>query len=516
MASLDENPILDLGKSPIPGPAPCGQDVAEDEEYLFVLSELGKMDRIEAAAEPDWYQMGENGQNILRNKSKDIEIASVLGFALFKRHSYAGLAASLGLLTQMVTNFWDGMFPDRPRRRKSRVESLADRFTDGKWFSENPPKSNDFDAIDLCVARTEELRAALLAKMPDDPPDFTKFVRGLKELALRRPKSGADAAAAGSAPAGGGGAPGFVGEAVADASGAMNAILAAGTFLRKADPTDPIPYAIARILKWSKISLPASDEGRNQIPPPESSTVEALTHQFNNSLWEHLLKNAEAAFRANDPLWLDLQRYACAAMTGLGPTYDKARQAVMGVTAALVSRLGPGLYDLKFRGGAPLCNGQTRMWIESEVAPAQSGGGGKSMSNGRLAEAADKARKLAGAGQLKEALKELQDGLSTCTQQRDRFLWRFRLAQLCLDAQRLQLAAPLLEECQQEIRRFHIGEWEPTLAVEVAQALYRCRKTLTAMDKQPPLEALQGVRESFAWLCQLDPLAALAAEPPAN
>ena len=30
---------------------------------------------------------------------------------------------------------------------------------------------------------------------------------------------------------------------------------------------------------------------------------------------------------------------------------------------------------------------------------------------------------------------------------------------------------------------------------------------------QPAQEALQGVRDSFAWLCQLDPLAAMAAEP---
>ena len=128
-------------------------------------------------------------------------------------------------------------------------------------------------------------------------------------------------------------------------------------------------------------------------------------------------------------------------------------------------------------------------------------------------EAADKARKLAGAGKLKEALGELQDGLSTSAQRRDRFLWRLRMAQLCYDAQRLQLAAPLLEECFEEIKRYHIDEWEPTLAVDVARTLYRCRKSLTSSEKSPAHEALESVRESFAWLCQLDPLAALAAEP---
>jgi type VI secretion system protein VasJ len=77
--------------------------------------------------------------------------------------------------------------------------------------------------------------------------------------------------------------------------------------------------------------------------------------------------------------------------------------------------------------------------------------------------ASDEARKLAGAGKLKEALAALQDGLGTCSQRRDRFLWRLTIARLCFEAGRQQLAAPLLEECREEIRRYHIQEWEPGL-----------------------------------------------------
>jgi len=240
-----------------------------------------------------------------------------------------------------------------------------------------------------------------------------------------------------------------------------------------------------------------------------------LSHQFSNSIWDHLLKNAESAFRSGDPLWLDLQRYVCAAMTGLGPKYEMAKEMVLGLTGTLVQRLGDGIYDLKFRGGMPLCSGETRMWVESELATGEGGGSGGSpgSDNGKLAEASGRAKKLAGSGKLKEALKELQDGLVASTQRRERFLWRLLIAQLCYDAKRPQLAAPLLEECYDEIKRHHIDEWEPSLAVGVAQTLYRCRKSLTVMDKQPAQEALQGVRDSFAWLCQLDPLAAMAAEP---
>ncbi len=518
MAGFDEAPILELGTNPISPDAPGGEDVADDEEYLLVDAETAKLDRIDLG-DPDWFAIEQASQNILRSKSKDLEMAIALGMALFKKQTYAGLAATLGLFRDLTKNFWDNMFPVRPRRRKNGIEGYTEKLVDGGWLRDAPPKPDDFDAIDLCLERTKELEEALTEKMPDDAPSFGKFLRKVKELASQRPKEAApapaapaDGAGAAAAPAGGGAT--FAAGDVQDVSGAVNAILGAATFIRKADATDPLPYAVVRLIKWAKVELPTSDAAATQIEPPEKTVIEALEHQFNNGVWEHLLKNAESAFRSCDPLWLDLQRYTCAALQGLGAPYEKARNAVIAVTGGLVRRLGSGLYDLTFRGGTPLCGGETKMWLESEVITGDGGGGGGgSAGNGKLAEASDEARKLAGTGKLKEAVQTLQAGLSTCNQRRDRFLWRAQIAKLCFDAKKLKLAAPLLEECYQEIQRYHIEDWEPTLAVEVAQTLYRCRKALTAVDKNPPPEALAGVRESFAWLCQLDPLAALAADP---
>lgn len=519
MASLDESPLLALGTEPIAGPALCGGDVTEDEQYIFVQAELAKLDRIEAEA-PDWYGVEQAATNILRHKSKDIDMAAALGVALFKRCRYEGLAAWMALTTELVKNFWDGLFPDRPRRRKARIETVTDLFSEKGWFGDNPPAGEaDFDALDRCAARIEELDAAIAAKMPDDPPEFKNFKRRLKEWCDKRPKAApppppAGASAAGAPVAGGGGATFAAGE-MADRGSALSAVLGAASFLRTADNSDPVPYALVRAVKWSKIELPTSDAARYEIDPPEASAIETLQHQFSKQLWENLLKNAEAAFRTADPLWLDLQRYVCAALRGLGATHAKAHDAVTGALAALVRRLGDAVFDLKFKGGLALCSGETRLWIESDVAGGDGGAkrGGASAANGKLTEATNKARQLVGSGKLKEALAALQSGLGECTQRRDRFLWRLQIAQLCFEAQRLQLAGPLLEECYQDIKRYGIDDWEPTLAVDVAQTLYRCRKSLLALEKSPTPENLEKVRDSFAWLCQLDPVAALAAEP---
>jgi len=514
MATLDEIPILELGKAPISDGAPGGEDVADDEEYMLVNAEVAKLDRIDLG-EPDWFQIEQASQNVLRSKSKDVEMATSLGYALFKKHTYVGLAAALGLFAELITNFWDHLYPSRPRRRKARMESYAERLVDGGWFRDARPTPTDFDAIDLCVERYDALVAALKAAMPDDEPDFGKFPRKIKELASERPKSAEAAPAAQAASASAAAAGGVAAGEIKDRSSAVNAILKAASFIRKADPTEPISYGIVRLIKWAPIELPTGDAAHS-AEPPDKTLVEALTHQMNNSVWEHLLNGAENAFRSNDPLWLDLQRYVCAAMRGLGPSYAKAEAVVMSVTAGLVQRLGPGVYELTFRDGTALCSGETKMWLESEVAPAQGGGGGGPASaggDGKLMEASEAARKLAGSGKITEAIQCLRDGLVTCSQRRDRLLWRLGIAELCYDARRLELAAALLEECYEEIRRYHIDEWEPSLAVAVAQTLYRCRKALMKLEKQPTPEALAGVRESFVWLCQLDPLAALAAEP---
>jgi type VI secretion system protein VasJ len=518
MPSFDETPILALGTTPISDAARTGRDVADDEGFLLIEAESAKLDRIDLGT-PDWFQLENAALNILKTKSKDVQIACALGLALFKKHRYAGVAAALALYTELVKNFWEGLFPERPKRRKARIEAYCELLVERGWFRDVPPTPDDFDAIDQCLTRVADLAAALTAVMADDPPDFNKFIRAVKELAGRRPKpteAPSAAPAAGAASGATGDAAAFAGTEVQDVSGAVSAILTAATFIRKAEPKDPVPYAAVRLIKWAKIQLPTSDAAMHQIDPPDKALVEALTHQFGKQLWDNLLKNAEGAFRGNDPLWLDIQRYVCSAMQGLGTDYDRARQMVMDLTGGLVRRLGKGVFELTFRGGMPLCSGETRMWLEAEVVQPQgggTGGGGAGASNGKLTEATDAARKLAAGGKLNEAIKALQDGLVTCTQRRDRLLWRLRIAELCFNTQRLQLAAPLLEECYDEIRRHHIDDWEPSLAVEVAQTLYRCRKALATGEKQPTPEALAGVRESFAWLCQLDPLAALAAEP---
>ena len=59
----------------------------------------------------------------------------------------------------------------------------------------------------------------------------------------------------------------------------------------------------------------------------------------------------------------------------------------------------------------------------------------------------------------------------------------------------------MLDLCSKEIRLHQIDEWEPSLAVEVAQSLYRCRRSLAGLEKQPAPEQLEALRKTYARGC---------------
>ena len=136
MPTVDEGAILDLGKTPIAGAAPTGVDAADDPDYILVNAEMTKADRVDTGP-PEWHEMERAATDVLRLKSKDVEMACCLGLAMFRRYGYAGFSAALGMIGELLNNFWDGLFPERHRRRKNTIESLCERFTDGGWFADD-------------------------------------------------------------------------------------------------------------------------------------------------------------------------------------------------------------------------------------------------------------------------------------------------------------------------------------------------------------------------------------------
>lgn len=103
---------------PIPGASPGGADVRY-EPVFDKIKEARREDEDIPQGEwtterktADWPQVISLATDVLANKSKDVQVAAWLTEALLRRQGFAGLRDGLDLLTGLIENFWDTLYPE--------------------------------------------------------------------------------------------------------------------------------------------------------------------------------------------------------------------------------------------------------------------------------------------------------------------------------------------------------------------------------------------------------------------
>jgi len=130
---MDEFPDgfdLDALLAPIPGDSPAGVDLRTDSspQSLYYLlrdarAEARAAERAMEAPDPDrpettstapppqWRTIRELGLEAIGERSKDLEVASWLAEALLRSDELVGFTAGVKLMTGLVENYWEGLFP---------------------------------------------------------------------------------------------------------------------------------------------------------------------------------------------------------------------------------------------------------------------------------------------------------------------------------------------------------------------------------------------------------------------
>ena len=124
--SVDIDP--DVFSSPISGDFPAGENLQLSEEGRAARSALRDLReearRIErraddgdsseggwAAARSVWVEVRDGGLDILRNRSRDLDIAAITIEALARTDGFVGLAAGFAMTQIMVESSWNDLFP---------------------------------------------------------------------------------------------------------------------------------------------------------------------------------------------------------------------------------------------------------------------------------------------------------------------------------------------------------------------------------------------------------------------
>jgi type VI secretion system protein VasJ len=529
---------------PIPGPSPSGVPAKLEPAYQSVASEVAKSD-VPSGGAIDWKRVADASGELLRTRSKDLVLGSYLAHALHVTKGIDGLTTGVTFLAEMLDGFWDTLHPEAKRLR-GRANAL-------QWFLEktaqtlpvNEGAAVKLPEIDALEAATSRLAQIVRDRFADSAPAVSPVLERIAQMRISAaeahpeeapvpappppvpaaapgPPATSSAAvaapgpsAAAPAPVVAAPAPGAELSAAADATdflrGLGDALISASGVLRRADSSDPATYRVLRVGLWLHLtSAPAATSGATRVPAVPAPRRAQLALLAENRKWAALLEETESS-ASEFRFALDLHRLSWQALSGLGASHHRARQALAAEVRVLLSRM-PELSGLAFADGSPFADAQTKAWLASEIAGNEAAAGpqgpapaGDDGSAERLAEA----KKLFSASRIKDALALLQEGVAGARAGRERFLSRLALARLAAGAGLTAVAKATYQELVREATAHALERWEPALVAECLKGLISSARALS----NDPRGTAPDLTEAYTRLCGIDPAAAHEAWP---
>ena len=484
--------ISQLGKTPVPGPTPAGEDARYDTDYTDLLTEIGKLSSVTQTEPVNWPRVVELAARILATRSKDLQAAAYLAVGQTHLEGLAGLAVGLQVLRDLLETYWADAFPPLKRLR-GRVNALNWwRDETMRWLQGNSPAAplppalhqsltEGIHALDQTMAQRlpdcgppREL-IGTLERLPVEPPPAAPPPDQPHETAPSAPLATATAPSATiqSGPA----APGSQTLATARAA-LVAAALDFAQWSRGEALADPWTWKANRLGAWLTVAkVPPSQGGQTLIPAPDEAIKSALLAQLSAGRFMEAAKRIEEQF-TGAIFWFDLQRLLDTALAGLGADYTAARAAIRAELSGLLARL-PGVERLAFADGTPFADPQTQAWIgELQAAPGTQG------TADPVATAIGRAQERFAAADQGGALDDLTAAIHVAADGASRL--RLRHAQMGLlgRAQRFDLAAAVADHLLAEIASRELTTWQPDLALEL---LLGCHHALTGRGAEEDL-----------------------------
>ena len=538
--------------------------------------------------------------DVLKTKSKDLQIAAWLAEAWLKQKGFGGLSDGLALCLALIDRFWDSLYPELEdgdaELRAAPIEFIGTTFAlplklvplvakDGFSFVEyqesralgyeEPAKSAEakkaraaalkegkvapevFDKafeespkafyaktekdLDECLKLLTQLNETCNAKFGEAAPSFGRLESALQEvrplvhgfLQKKREKEpdpveeapAEDGAEAGSeatgVPAGGG--PARIGVLISlDGSSepterleAVRKIAEAAAFLRRREPTSPAPYLMLRGLRWGELRLAVEAGDPSQLEAPPTDLRRHLKRLALDQKWQQLLEDGENAMALPcSRAWLDLQRLIAEACEALGSDYQAVTRAIRSELKALLSDV-PQLLDSTLMDDTPAANSDTRAWLKSIIQEPASpppaadspvaeaaGNGSAARWPGRAADSYKLALQALRDGQESRAFEILQKDLAGQRSGRERFQRRLQLVEMCISANKPNVAQPILDDLAAAIETHKLDDWEDPGYVAAALATILKLSVKVQNDKAQQ-------QKLFERICRLNPAQAL-------
>ncbi len=524
----------------IPGEKPAGTDAANDEEYFKLNMEIPK-------TAPDYRKCIELSDIILKERSKDLKVATWLCFALFRTEKIKGLKDGLDIIYHLLMKYGNELYPENELHRSKALQFLNtarfyklvekekitgsnanDIIESGEILNKITEESKKLfpDNIPILKSLKETIETHVgNAKKITSPPKKETVSAGKQEGAEGF-KTGAGMQAGAQTPR-----PQTVSAAKEVLGSEKDAIKQLRQtllyfFEREADgekkevvPESPVVFGLSRYLQWGNLIRPVDNSKITQIDAPNQIIQNKFQEWFSSSSWDTLIPRIEISFLKPDsefPYWLDLQRYAVRALEQKGGNYGEAAKEVKFRLAILLKKI-PDLPQLIFKDKqTPFANNETKKWIDDEVKPVLSGEGSGSTLLPPVMdeeyETINEEYKAALNGlpeNFEETVDKMQQGIKSDERRKGKFLRRLNLANFYFAAKQYNLAKINLQELSKLIAEYNLAEWEPALCTSVWQSLYTTNTRIDDGKKESKLEIEKEQDELFSKIAKYDGVTAI-------
>jgi type VI secretion system protein VasJ len=523
-------------RAAIPGESASGLDVSLEPEFERIKAEIEKLTSIEGG-DPDWSLVVQEGEELLRSKTKDLRLAVWATVGAVHRSQWSGFARGLVMCRALVVDMWDSVLPKRDKARANIIGWLAERATPAILALD--VTRSDEDDVRLVAELVAELDRFMVEKLGDDFSGLRGLLSATKARVRDIPEppppppptppppppsaddddddtgdddntddddddTGDSSPPPSSRPPAPSQQPALstnAGDADATTRTCADALVALARSMASVDPTRAWAYRLHRKGIWLPFERVSVQGGVIAGPSVDPAVDESLHALLGASRWQELVFAGEEA-SARFPLWLDPHRFVAIALERMGPAFNEAREAVGRETTDYVRR-HPFLLEAQLEGGAPAASPETVEWLAIEAKRWLSGPQASDIGRDEDRETAQRfagAKNLVATGRHSEGLAVAMQLARRGSDPRERFRSSLKVARLAIDAGAYEVARPILDGLVATANAHSLETWDPALCARLYAGLYECL----------PAEA-PGRAIVFDVLCRLDPGAALRA-----
>ncbi|TEA26898.1 type VI secretion system protein TssA [Candidatus Schmidhempelia bombi str. Bimp] len=498
---------------PISADKPTGDDPTYTDNFQLIKEEIAKLSGIDAAL------IINTSEDILKNSSKDIRVASYYCWAKLKTEGIEGFTDGIELLAGLLSYFTNDLFPSREHIRKNSIEWLAQtKFTE-LLNACRPIPTAELERIIAAIELIKQTSQSIFSE--ENQPDLSALIQFFAGNVKSSPKPSTPEPVASSEPVNVSSPQALYDNSLSTNLRSQRDVLdqarRIAVFLREKPEGYLAAGRLLRTLRWDTIHMlpPCDHTGKTRLPAPRTELRNNIQRLVISQDWRELFERVETAFmEGTNHFWLDLQRYAVMALQKMGPPSSEWAEIYLTDVGLMLDRL-KGIERLTYENGMPFADDETLNWITHSAMIHHLDGEASlppialNNDDNNWDDIAQQAVELANKENLASAFTWLQN-LPMLVSPKQRFLLRYTQAKVAEYVGEKEVALRLLELINSQQQQISLVEWEADLWFDIKSHLLKLLKQKWQLKESNKVAIMQQIEKINDELMHLDPARAMA------